>query len=369
MTNDSQSEPSLLESADLSSDLSSPAVFEPSGNAKPTPTPPPSCESTGPQSPTSETSPPLTGPEWSGLTLFAEDSPASPSALPVDEWLVKMPDGSGPSSHDAFANSDPDTRCWKTSQASLPLFERVDVDADGAAGKGQSSDPNSASGTTDSPRKANLELTTSNTAPLAADASTDVPLIMLGSIGGPHRSKKSLVTWPRSGSMRNGVAYRRQPWVRRISGGGSSFWPTPVAHDDGKTPEAHMAMKARMKGGPRRTPTSLTVVVKGVEAGLWPTPTVQDASNDGGPSQFERNTLPLNAAVKMWRTPQAGDGNGGGQEAERRQKAGHSVYLRDQMKSAEGSGQLNPDWVEALMGFPIGWTDLTTLGRLVGKTE
>ena len=38
--------------------------------------------------------------------------------------------------------------------------------------------------------------------------------------------------------------------------------PTPVAHDDGKTPEAHMAMKARMKGGPRNGITSLTVLAK-----------------------------------------------------------------------------------------------------------
>jgi hypothetical protein len=40
-------------------------------------------------------------------------------------------------------------------------------------------------------------------------------------------------------------------------------WPTPVANDDNKTPEAHMAMKHRMKGGPRNTITSLNVMVKG----------------------------------------------------------------------------------------------------------
>lgn len=30
---------------------------------------------------------------------------------------------------------------------------------------------------------------------------------------------------------------------------------------------------------------------------LLPTPTVQDGANLGGPSQFERNTLPLNTRV------------------------------------------------------------------------
>jgi hypothetical protein len=47
------------------------------------------------------------------------------------------------------------------------------------------------------------------------------------------------------------------------------LWPTPVAHDDGKTDDAHMAMKARMPGGPRKTPTSLTVVVKATETGRY----------------------------------------------------------------------------------------------------
>jgi hypothetical protein len=51
-----------------------------------------------------------------------------------------------------------------------------------------------------------------------------------------------------------------------------------------------------------------------------PTPTVQDAKNNGAPSQMERNTKPLNAEV---------------------------------------GGPLNPTWVEWLMGWPIGWTDLS----------
>lgn len=42
-----------------------------------------------------------------------------------------------------------------------------------------------------------------------------------------------------------------------------------------------------------------------------PTPTTQDGSNCAGPSQFERNTLPLNAAVTLLPTPGAADGSGG----------------------------------------------------------
>lgn len=45
----------------------------------------------------------------------------------------------------------------------------------------------------------------------------------------------------------------------------SPLWPTPTAQEDQKSPEAHMAMKARMKGGPRHTITSVTVMVKALE--------------------------------------------------------------------------------------------------------
>lgn len=60
--------------------------------------------------------------------------------------------------------------------------------------------------------------------------------------------------------------------------------PTPVANDDNKTPEAHLAMKERMKGGARRTITSLQVTIKA----LLPTPKGQNANSpalhgQGGP--------------------------------------------------------------------------------------
>jgi hypothetical protein len=56
---------------------------------------------------------------------------------------------------------------------------------------------------------------------------------------------------------------------------------------------------------------------------MFPTPTVEDSDNNGGPAQYSRNSLPLNAIV---------------------------------------GGALNPTWVEWLMGFPCGWTDLGDSG-------
>lgn len=49
-------------------------------------------------------------------------------------------------------------------------------------------------------------------------------------------------------------------------------------------------------------------------ASPWATPTVQDASNTAGPSQFDRNSHPLNVQVVLaapWSTPRASDGEKG----------------------------------------------------------
>ena len=89
----------------------------------------------------------------------------------------------------------------------------------------------------------------------------------------------------------------------------------------------------------------LTLPTAGTASGLWPTPTVQDGKNCGGPSQHLRNTPPLNAAVMMYPTPDVGAAKGrGAASAENRNRLG---------------GSLNPAFVEYLMGFPRGWTDVS----------
>jgi hypothetical protein len=136
--------------------------------------------------------------------------------------------------------------------------------------------------------------------------------------------------WPRGGSMRNGVCWGRTMPERLTSASGSGYWPTPVAHDQGRCPEAHLAMKARMKGGPRKAITSLAVMVKAVERQMWPTPTA--VTDTGG------------AALCKW----------GG--------SGARAKLRTMVTPEELNGSLNPQWVAWLMGWPIEWTSLEPLG-------
>lgn len=89
-------------------------------------------------------------------------------------------------------------------------------------------------------------------------------------------------TWPKSGSMRNGSVFPQQQQAPAIFAGASSsspgLLPTPTAHDDGRSPEAHLAMKARMPGGPRQTITSLSVLARNglqqPDGDLLPTPLV-----------------------------------------------------------------------------------------------
>jgi predicted transcriptional regulator len=117
------------------------------------------------------------------------------------------------------------------------------------------------------------------------------------------------------------------------------LWPTPVANDDNKTPEAHLAMKKRIgeRDGThsnRTAITSLNVMVK-----QWQTATVSTGAHrqkDG--SMIDK----LDQQVKNWATPDASD---------RRSDNCRQIGLSNQTQ-----GKLNPRWVETLMGLPVGWT-------------
>lgn len=72
-------------------------------------------------------------------------------------------------------------------------------------------------------------------------------------------------------------------------------------------------------------------VMPGTESSsLLPTVTVQDASNTGGPSQFDRNTPPLNTRVMMLPSPSANLGeNGGSQHPDKRRAGNHQASIQD----------------------------------------
>lgn len=80
---------------------------------------------------------------------------------------------------------------------------------------------------------------------------------------------------------------------------------------------------------------------------MWPTTSVCGNYNKAGSSKNSGDGLAT--SVKNWATPVKEDYRRCGPNS--RQQGLPEVVHRCH------SGQLNPDWVECLMGFPIGWTD------------
>jgi hypothetical protein len=216
-------------------------------------------------------------------------------------------------------------------------------------------------------------------------------------------------TWPRWGMMRAGECWELTTLEPRIGESESGLWPTLRAQD-----------REGLKAGRKRDSPGLGVVVR--TPSMWPTPTVcgnhnckgaSATSGDGlatavkmwptpdtcaggtGPSQLNRDSPRLATIVKhprlwntpkardwkdgtskgkagwtgdlgkqvLWATPQASDnrdrGNLGMPLIQRRQKIGKQISLGQSVSAT--SGALNPPWVEWLMGWPIGWTDLKPL--------
>lgn len=129
-------------------------------------------------------------------------------------------------------------------------------------------------------------------------------------------------TWPRWGMMRNGACWGLDTLMRRIgvtAYGYWQMWPTPKASQSG--PDFARVNRKRSGGDDLATAVA-----------RWPTPTFNDASA-------------------------AGNRNLAGSCAH----AGTS--LTDAVNGGQGRrhGQLNPSWVEWLMGWPEEWTDLKPL--------
>jgi len=167
-------------------------------------------------------------------------------------------------------------------------------------------------------------------------------------------STKCYLTWKAKVTPSNRLLFQLAPSVPRTDAIGSgSLLHTPTATANQMAP----SMRNRDAGswGP----------------GMWATPRTTDAT--GGPRKLDEkgrrisqtnpnSTFGANLAdqAKMWPTPRAsgwkGTGPLGSKSHNHRLEKGYldaTVQERGQV-----SGSLNPAWVEWLMGYPEGWTDL-----------
>jgi hypothetical protein len=157
-------------------------------------------------------------------------------------------------------------------------------------------------------------------------------------------------TWPRWGSMRNGESWERQTAAPITSAIESGLWPTPQAHDAQKGYAERVGRFGTKHGG-----RNLNDEVK-----MWPTPTVCGNYNRKGLSKSSGDGLAT--AVKMWPTPCASASKGSSPAALTRKSGKSRENDRiDHAVMASDGGQLNPEWVEWLMGWPIGLTALKPL--------
>lgn len=141
-------------------------------------------------------------------------------------------------------------------------------------------------------------------------------------------SMLSLVILPRSGMMQNGIVYHLPPLVRLTKGIDYSSWPTPNCADV----FTDKLKSSQQKEGSRHSVT-LSQMVQ-----MYPTPTVHD--------QSIRDLTLINLTETNRRKIKNGKGSRG-------------LELSSKIQLMEGlGGALNPNWVEWLMGFPIGWTEL-----------
>lgn len=177
-------------------------------------------------------------------------------------------------------------------------------------------------------------------------------------------------TWPRWGLMRDGECSEQSTLARRTDATESGLWQTPVADDSVNRVDG----KWNSRGEPK-----LSAQV------LWPTPTVCGNHNRKGASATSGDGLAT--AVRMWPTPMARDWKDTAKSGNRKspnlgaevhwptprtkgmcggsgawQKLKEATTIEEaRMMGAGNGGQLNPTWVEWLMGWPLEWTDLRPL--------
>ncbi|MNP14823.1 hypothetical protein D3C76_1071600 [compost metagenome] len=193
-------------------------------------------------------------------------------------------------------------------------------------------------------------------------------------------STMCFLTWETSGTPHNRLLFRLLPSVPRTEEIESSLWATPQARDfrSGDNPDSPRKARKQEQGwsqnlndqvkmwptpvssdhkrrGPNSKQQGLPETVR-----MWPTP--KATLRGDCPSERERRTPDLHAAVKMWPTPTASqDWKPIRTLAPSEANGTHGTMLVGAVghqHPEKVGGQMNPDWVECLMGFPIGWSDI-----------
>jgi hypothetical protein len=136
------------------------------------------------------------------------------------------------------------------------------------------------------------------------------------------------------------------------------MWRTPDAHcDRGASSSTRMKMKLEKK-----MPISINDQVAHPNL-MWPTPRASAAMAENIENIKKRGVDKgrlEERVAKNWPTPTARDWKDSGKAVvnSTRHLLPQAVAKSDKDKWIKGGGALNPTWVEWLMGYPAGYTDL-----------
>lgn len=277
-----------------------------------------------------------------GATEWISSLPVSlvsPSVSQDHSWELTTTAGSGLPSNESFVTWDPVLSSWKTSPnlfGEVCLLSSLILPSSGSMRNGVCTQrPRlahrtnvNASGSWPTPRASMNENRTTKNAPSHGVTHGETLAGTVSSWATPRA-----VNPPRSSAHGTAGPTLNEQAVGRQS---DRLWGTPVANDDQKTPEAHIVMKQRLLNPtPTAAVTSLTVQVK-----LWPTPAAHDPKDLAvSPSQMHRNSQMLPVAAVL-----------------------HGLQERTETgPSTSPRVELNPRFVEALMGLPKGWLTPCTL--------
>ena len=250
------------------------------------------------------------------------DIPASRTAHPADEEESKTNDTCGLQSCNLFGNLDLPECCLKTSQdtsrwgcsMSCPTWKAAVTERRGAATRRRLSAL---------PTDASESSSSGWPTPTASHISTEIvqPIDPQDPRGVyQNYPLETAVNWPTPTVTANQTApsMQKHPGCR-------AFWPTPDC-----TMRPHEG--------------NVRLLRKGVEQGMDKAEADAMLGRDIGKPQDK---------LAAWPTPVAGDSE---------KQPTNSLHHRVVGKGPTSHpGQLNPDWVEMLMGFPVGWTDCAPL--------
>ena len=159
-------------------------------------------------------------------------------------------------------------------------------------------------------------------------------------------SSAAFLTWKASDTAPSHLLFQLAPSMPRTDATESGLWATPMSSHRGGRSKASIE-----KGGG----VTLQQQVK-----MWPTPTGQDNPQVRGVGKTigtKRGTT-LGGAVRMWPTPTANEDAAGTPAGKMQGMLGNHPDIRGTTQEEWSRGSLNPTWVEWLMGYEIGHTDL-----------